>query len=206
MSSAAGPGERLLAPRVPVDRVVGVLAQVRAGLVGEAVHVATGGRASPSSNRRAGRAPVAQGVEDAVELVAVGGGQRAEELRDHLRPFAPGGDEQALTLGRDREHGDPTIGRVGRAGDETVLLERVDQTGDRARRDVDALLRSRMRCGPSVSVSRTRSRANDRPAARMRSLTCQRSRLATPNSVSARSLGACSLTRPTLGARSSRET
>ena len=33
----AGPGERLLAPRIPVDRVVGVLEQVRAGLVGEAV-------------------------------------------------------------------------------------------------------------------------------------------------------------------------
>ena len=32
-----GPGERLLAPGVPVDRVVGVLAEVGAGLVGEAV-------------------------------------------------------------------------------------------------------------------------------------------------------------------------
>ena len=32
-----GPGEGLVPPRVPVDRVVGVLAQVRAGLVSEAV-------------------------------------------------------------------------------------------------------------------------------------------------------------------------
>ena len=37
-----GPGQRLLAPRVPVDRVVGVLAQVRAGLVREAVHAVGG--------------------------------------------------------------------------------------------------------------------------------------------------------------------
>ena len=35
------PRERLLAPRVPVDRVVGVLEQVRAGLAGEAVHEAS---------------------------------------------------------------------------------------------------------------------------------------------------------------------
>ena len=33
-------GERLLAPRVPVDGVVGVLEEVRARLVGEAIHVA----------------------------------------------------------------------------------------------------------------------------------------------------------------------
>ena len=38
MSSARARRERLVAPRVPVDRVVGVLAQVRAGLAGEAVH------------------------------------------------------------------------------------------------------------------------------------------------------------------------
>ena len=43
------PGERLLAPRVPVDRVVGVLAQVGAGLVGEAVH---GVQATASLPRR----------------------------------------------------------------------------------------------------------------------------------------------------------
>jgi hypothetical protein len=35
---AAGGGEGIVAPRVPVDRVVGVLAEVRAGLVGQAVH------------------------------------------------------------------------------------------------------------------------------------------------------------------------
>ena len=43
----ARPGERLLAPRVPVDRVVGVLAQVRAGLVLEPVagsHAVQGNR------------------------------------------------------------------------------------------------------------------------------------------------------------------
>ena len=38
---AAGLGERLVAPRVPVDRVVGVLAQVRAGLAAEPVHTCT---------------------------------------------------------------------------------------------------------------------------------------------------------------------
>ncbi len=37
----ARPGERLLAPRVPVHRVVGVLAQVEAGLAREAVHPAS---------------------------------------------------------------------------------------------------------------------------------------------------------------------
>jgi hypothetical protein len=35
---APGDAERLVTPGVPVDRVVGVLAQVRAGLVGQAVH------------------------------------------------------------------------------------------------------------------------------------------------------------------------
>src|SRR5437763_16572966 len=33
-----GPGEGLVAPRIPVDRVVLVLAEIRAGLVGESVH------------------------------------------------------------------------------------------------------------------------------------------------------------------------
>ena len=40
----AGRGERLVTPRVPVDRVVGVLAQIRAGFLGQAVptgHAAT---------------------------------------------------------------------------------------------------------------------------------------------------------------------
>ena len=40
----ARPRERLVAPRVPVDRVVGVLEQVRARLLGQAVHEATGGQ------------------------------------------------------------------------------------------------------------------------------------------------------------------
>jgi hypothetical protein len=35
----AGFGERLVAPRVPVDRVGGVLEEVRAGFLREAVHV-----------------------------------------------------------------------------------------------------------------------------------------------------------------------
>ena len=36
--AAAGGGEGVVTPRIPVDRVVGVLAEVRAGLVGQAVH------------------------------------------------------------------------------------------------------------------------------------------------------------------------
>ena len=49
-SSSAARVERLGAPRVPVDRVVAVLAQVRRGLVGEPVHAgdATGPRPSGS--------------------------------------------------------------------------------------------------------------------------------------------------------------
>ncbi len=53
-----GGRQRLLAPRVPVDRVVGVLAQVRAGLCGEAVrhHAILPPRAASSrSGRRSGR-------------------------------------------------------------------------------------------------------------------------------------------------------
>jgi hypothetical protein len=56
-----GPGgrERLVAPRVPVDRVVGVLAQVGAGLVGQAVHASTvgGRRGDPCALGAAGAAP-----------------------------------------------------------------------------------------------------------------------------------------------------
>ena len=36
--ASLGLGERLGAPRVPVDGIVAVLAQVRGGLVGEAIH------------------------------------------------------------------------------------------------------------------------------------------------------------------------
>ena len=53
-------GEGLVAPRVPVDRVVGVLPQVRAGLVGESVHPITlgvrrGGTVRPWRSRWRGR-------------------------------------------------------------------------------------------------------------------------------------------------------
>ena len=67
----AGLGERLRSPRVPVDRVVAVLAEVRRGLAGEPVHIpdatqrfckAVGSvtapaidRAFPAADRRAGR-------------------------------------------------------------------------------------------------------------------------------------------------------
>ena len=50
----AGPGEGLVAPRVPVDRVVGVLAQVRAGLgseaVGHAAHRTDGAGGRPAQS------------------------------------------------------------------------------------------------------------------------------------------------------------
>ncbi len=55
--AAAGLGERLLPPGVPVDRVLPVLAQVRAGGIGEAVHPSTlpsvvPGRAEAASSAR----------------------------------------------------------------------------------------------------------------------------------------------------------
>ena len=56
--------ERLVAPRVPVDRVVGVLPQVRAGLVGESVHPST-----LRSRRRGYRPAVEISLEGKVALV-----------------------------------------------------------------------------------------------------------------------------------------
>jgi hypothetical protein len=46
-----GGGEGLVAPGVPVHRVVGVLAQVRAGLVGQAVHGTHGRRKACAPER-----------------------------------------------------------------------------------------------------------------------------------------------------------
>ena len=62
-SSAAGPGEGLVAPRVPVDRVVGVLAEVGAGLRGQSVHAGEpdGSGASGGPSDRAMRPAPARG-------------------------------------------------------------------------------------------------------------------------------------------------
>ena len=192
----AGPGERLLAPRVPVDRVVGVLAQVRAGLVGESVHSACTRAAAlrllPTVGRVGNR--VAQGVENAVELGAVVRGTASPNSSaitfDRSRA---GGDEAgAGPAGCDGEHGDATIGRVGAsAATRPSSSSASTRPRDRARRDVRARCSGRAsRCGPSVSVSSTRRRANDRPAdahalvdvpaepSRRRRIACRRDRWA----------------------------
>ena len=89
MSSSRARASASVAPRVPVDRVVGVLEQVRAGLVGEPVHAPSLPRA-----RILGRMPalpsgtvtfVFTDVEGSTALLKQLGDRYDEVLSDHRR-------------------------------------------------------------------------------------------------------------------------
>ena len=111
--------ERLLAPRVPVDRVVGVLAQVRAGLAGESVHtcrlrrarggdggrpVPTGSRACPTAIARSRRRAPARAAPCSRRLGA--GCARRGSRASERRPAR--GWTTAATRSPQRSSGTPT--------------------------------------------------------------------------------------------------
>ena len=131
----AGTGERLVAPRVPVDGIVGVLAEVRAGLGGQAVHGGSlaGRRRVPLMEaRRRSRFTDAAIDEYSVSPLDRSRPSPGRAAGDHTREDRrPLGDADRRRPGR--PHGDHRAGDGREAGRRSRHLHRLLRARDRAR-------------------------------------------------------------------------